>query len=387
MKTLAALWLLTGQSAFAGYGGYILFQTVPSKAGASSTAPYSLLISGTYPSFATTSNGGKVVNTVACGVNSIVCPADLIFTQDSQCTAPYSGWDVISYSPVSGQLTLSVAIPMLSNTAPVKIYGCVGNSQVTTFQGGARGAAYDSNYLLALHMEETSGTVLHDSTANANDAAKKGAAQPQPIASGVIGGAQAFAGAANSINNDYATFGQMTAPTDTWTIEYWTNAQAYLNTDVVFLENSSGIPTVATGFYWYPQGTVSFRNTYNGDSPAAPGTASAGIFHYVSFVRNGDSMNVYLDGMPGTAVSGWGTGTEQWKGLGWDGGANAGFNSFYGAMDEVFYSNTARSADYITARYNNLSSPSTFCTVSPYMTVMTVAPSTTRADSQVIIFF
>jgi len=386
MKKALAVLGLSCHLAFGGYGGYILFQTVPSKAGASATSPYSLLIEGTFPQFATIANGGKVAHTTTCGVDSIVCPADLTFASDAGCVARYSGWEIIGYSPTTGQLTASIGIPTLSNASPVKVYGCVGNSSVTTFQGGSRGAAYDSNYQLALHMEETSGSTLYDSTANANNALKKASGNPSPTPVGEVGAAQHFLGTANSANNDYALFESLTPAIDTYTIEYWTKASSYISFDSVFLASSSGTPNRFTGFNWYPPGTVIYWNSWStGLTPVAPATASLGVFHYIVFVRNADSMNVYVDGVAGTPDSGFGTGNEQWKGLGWDGGATG--TSFNGVLDEVYYSNTARSADYITARFNNLSSPSTFYTVGPYTTVSVMPLSTTRANSQVDIFF
>lgn len=386
MKNILAVMTLFSHLAFAGYGGYILFQTVPSKAGSSSTSPYSLLISGTFPQFATIANGGKVANTTACGVDSILCPADLVFAEDSACMEPYAGWEIISYSPATGQLIASIKIPTLSNATPAKIYGCVGNSLITTFQGGSRGSAYDDNYLLALHMEETSGLVLHDSTANANDATKKGSTNPSPTSVGEVGAAQSFVGTANSTNNDYALFSSLTPATNAYTIEYWTKAVSYINLDSVFLQSSSGTPNLFTGFSWYPAGTAMYWDGYSTSlTPLAPATASAGVFHYIVFIRNADTMNVYVDGVAGAAHAGFGTGSEQWKGLGWDGGVNG--NSFNGVLDEVYYSNTGRSANYVTARFNNLSNPSTFYTIGPYTAVTAVPLSTTRANSQVNIFF
>lgn len=385
MKKLSILALLTCYPALGGYGGYLLFQTVPSKAGSASTSPYSLLINGTFPAFATTANSGKVFNTTTCGVNGIVCPADLIFAKDSGCSAPYGGWDVIAYSATTGQLTVSVEIPTLFTTRPVKIYGCAGNAVVTTFQGGSRGAAYDNNYLVGLHMEETSGTTLHDSTANANDTIKKATGNPAPTTSGLAGAAQRFAGTANSVNNDYALFSSLTAATATWTAEFWINATSFVNVDSIFEATSSGMPTEFLGFYWFPPGTLRYFNSYNPLTPTPSVLIGAGSFHNVAFVRNLDIMNVYVDGVAGIAASGFGTNTEQFKGLGWDGGAG-GINSFNGVIDEVFYSNVARSADYLTARYNNLSSPSTFYTVGAYTLNTTAPPSTTRANSQINLF-
>jgi concanavalin A-like lectin/glucanase superfamily protein len=386
MRTTLVLLFLCCQAAFGGYAGYFLFQTIPSMAGSSATSPYSLLISGTFPQFATTANGGQVLNTVSCGVNSIVCPADLAFSKDSGCSTFYSGWEIASYSPSTGQITVSVQIPVLSNTHSIRIYGCAGNPAVTTFQGGPRGSAYDSNYLLALHMDETSGTTLHDSTSNANDAVKKASGNPAPAASGKVGGGQTFLGTANSVNNDYALFGSATAPTNTYTIEYWTRASGYINQDSVFLESSGPPPIIFAGFYWYLPGTVLYKNSYNSASPTAYAKASSGAFHYLCFIRNGDSMNVFLDGVAGSSASGFGTGTERWKGLGWDGGASVAFNSFNGVMDEVFFSNVARTPDYVTARYNNLNSPSTFYTVGAFTAVIPAPLSTTRANSQINIF-
>ena len=65
MKKLLILALISCYPALGGWAGYVLFQTVPSKAGTTATSPYSLLISGTFGSFATVANGGNVVNTVA----------------------------------------------------------------------------------------------------------------------------------------------------------------------------------------------------------------------------------------------------------------------------------------------------------------------------------
>lgn len=386
MKKLLLVSLLVCNPAFCAYEGYILFNTVPSKAGATATSPYSLLISGTYTSLATVANGGKVRNTVPCGVNSIACPADLLFAKDSSCTMPFTGWDVFVYSPVTGNLTASVEIPILSNTTPVAIYACVGNSSVTTWQGGIQGAAYDIDYMLSLHMEENSGTVLHDSTRYANNAIRKAAGSPSPVPTGITGAAQSFLGTANSAGNDYAVFNSLTPATNTYTIEYWTNAASYINLDSVFLESSTGAPTVFTGFYWFPAGTVVYRNSYNGSTQFTPATTAVGSFHYLAFVRNGDSMNLYVDGIPGTAQSGFGSGTEQWKGLGWDGGADVIYNSFNGVLDEVSYSRVARSPDYLTARFNNYSNPGAFYTVSAFTTISTVPPVSTNADSEVTVF-
>src|SRR6185312_6259997 len=306
---LLVLAFLSLPAVFGAWDGHMLLQTVPEKAGGAPTAPYTLLISGNFPELAAVSAGGHVANTVTCGVNSLTCPADLIFARDSQCTVPYAGWDILGYSGTTGQLTAMVEIPLLSDIRPSKVYICAGNPQISTFQGGGRGAAYDNNYLLAMHMDEISGTVLHDSTANANDAVKKSATAPSPNAAAKLGGGQRFTGTRNSTNNDYARFQTDTAATSTYTMEYWSNATSYVNQDAVFLapHNASG-QVIYTGFYWFPSGTILFRNSWGGSTPAAAAAASTGTFHNIVFVRDNDTMNVYLDGVPGTVATGFGTG-------------------------------------------------------------------------------
>jgi hypothetical protein len=379
--------LLTLSPLLAAWDGHMLLQTVPEKAGGDITAPYSLLISGTFPELARVSSGGHVVNTVSCGVNSIDCPADLIFSRDSQCAVPYSGWDILKYSETTGQLTAMIELPQLSNIRPVKVYICAGNPLISTFQGGARGAAYDNNYLLAMHMDETSGAILHDSTVNANDAVKKSATAPSPVENAKLGSGQRFVGTSNSTNNDYARFLSNTAATSSYTIEYWSNAASYVNQDMVFLapHDSSG-PVIYTGFYWYPSGTILFRNSWGSSTPSAAAAATTGTFHNIVFVRDNDTMNVYLDGASGTEATGFGTSPAIWSGLGWNEPPNVAFDSFNGTLDEVFYSKIARGPAYVTARYNNVNDPAGFYTVGPFTPITPTPRSTTLANSQVNVF-
>jgi len=384
---LVVLAVVAWSSVFAAWDGHMLLQTVPEKAGGNTTAPFSLLISGTFPELATVSSGGHVLNTVSCGVNSITCPADLVFAKDSQCAVPYSGWDILGYSATTGQLAAMVEIPLLSDIRPTKVYICAGNPLISTFQGSARGAAYDNNYLLALHMDETSGTILHDSTANANDAVKKSSTAPSPISDAKLVGGQRFVGMRNSTNNDYVRFQSNTAPTSSYTMEYWSNAASYVNQDTVFLApHDSGGPVIYTGFYWFPSGTILFRNSWGAATPSASSAASIGTFHNIVFVRDNDTMNVYLDGVAGTVATGFGTGAATWSGLGWNESPSQAYDSFNGTLDEIFYSKVARGPAYITARYNNVESPSTFYTVGPFTPITPTPRSTTRANSQVNVF-
>jgi hypothetical protein len=235
-------------------------------------------------------------------------------------------------------------------------------------------------------MDETSGTILHDSTVNGNDAVKKSTTAPTPVTTAKLNGGQQFSGTPNTANNDYARFESITPPASSYTIEYWSNAVSYKNQDTVFLAPHTSGPYIYTGFYWYPSGTILYKNTWNPAAPSAAAVASTGTFHNIVFVRDNDTMNVYLDGVAGTVATGFGTGGQSWSGLGWDQPPAAYYNTFSGTLDEVFYSRIARTPAYITARYNNVNSPSTFYTVGPFTTITSSPRSTTRANSQVNVF-
>ena len=107
------------------------------------------------PNLPPPANGGKVQNTVSCGVNSITCPADLVFTSDSGCSSPLAGWEIQSYTATTGQIIAWVIVPTLSVSTNTLIYACAGNAAITTFQGGSAGSAFDSNTKVVYHFESS----------------------------------------------------------------------------------------------------------------------------------------------------------------------------------------------------------------------------------------
>ena len=54
-------------------------------------------------------NSGKIRTTVLCGVNSITCPADLIYTSDSACTTTLL-WEIENYSASTGLIVAWVKV-------------------------------------------------------------------------------------------------------------------------------------------------------------------------------------------------------------------------------------------------------------------------------------
>jgi hypothetical protein len=102
---------------------------------------FPVLISGTFSYLASLAHSGKVTNP-----NGL----DIVFT-DSTGTQLLN-WEIESYSPTDGSVTIWVKIPSLSHTVDTVLYVYYGNTSISTFQGGAAGTVWDSNYLAVYHQ-------------------------------------------------------------------------------------------------------------------------------------------------------------------------------------------------------------------------------------------
>jgi len=70
-----------------------------------------------------------------------------------------------------------------ANTTTEGLYMYYGNPTAT--DGQNKTAVWNSNYLSVVHMGETSGTALKDSTSNLQNYTKAGATDPAPISTGI----------------------------------------------------------------------------------------------------------------------------------------------------------------------------------------------------------
>src|ERR1700676_541903 len=129
------------------------------KAGASDSANFPVLVSGVYAFLATVAHGGMV--TSASGY-------DIVFTSDAL-GATLLNWEIDSYDPVTGTVNFWVKIPTLSHTVDTVIYMWYGNAAITTFQGGAAGVFWDSNFNPVYHFKDGTTLSAADSTSHANN--------------------------------------------------------------------------------------------------------------------------------------------------------------------------------------------------------------------------
>ena len=283
---------------------------------------------------------------------------DIVLTSDSSGTT-LMNWETEKYVASTGEFIAWGKSASISDGTVV--YVSYGNALISSFQGGSTGTNFDSATKVAYHMADT-GSTLADSSPAGNNATKKSSTEPNPTTSGFIGSAQDFVGVANTSTNDYATFPASMPNSNTWTIEWWGKQIADPphtgGLEAVFLQRTS--QNVGAGYFWFTNGTLHWRDDFNSSqTPTASGQASGGAWYHVAFVRNGDSMNIYLNGVAGTAKTGFGTSAQSFLALGFSGAATSIWSSFNGTLDEVKVSNNVRSADWLTTEYNE-GAPATF---------------------------
>src|SRR5271169_789990 len=183
-RKMCPLWTLRTRSTSSLYVGFLLSiilglcSVAPTPASASNGYSYSrpitidhtkvphtdqanfpVLISGTYPYLASTSNGGNV--TSANGY-------DILFTADAGGTTPLA-FEQESYSPSTGAVTYWVKVPTLSHTSDTVIYLFYGNASVSSDPSNKTGV-WDSNYQGVWHLEDNAANhTVQDSTSNGSN--------------------------------------------------------------------------------------------------------------------------------------------------------------------------------------------------------------------------
>jgi hypothetical protein len=333
---------------------------------------FPVVISGTYGYLATGANGGQIQQTTT--LNGQTVPVDLIFTSDAAGTTLLN-WEVASYTSSSGQIEVWVQIPTLSHTADTVIYMWYNNANIAAAYLGNATGAWDSNYQGVWHLANGSTLSAADSTANANTGTISGAT----ATTGEIDGGASFNG-----STAYITFGNPASLqiTGNITTEAWINMTAWPSQGhgygllgMGFNANTEGTGWMLMAstdnsynnlFQWYtsPGSYVTYGTTWQPSSPSA----YTGSWHHLVGVFNGSAWILYVDGAQQTASSTTQAPTsmsnqpvaaaaESYQ-------PGSGFTSpFYGQLDELRVSNSARSADWIVTEYNNQSSPSTFTTI------------------------
>lgn len=366
------------------YNGYSHYRTITfdhTMDGSSNSSNFPALISGTYSYLATAANGGEVQNTSASddGIPGDLIPDDLIFTSDPGCSSLLN-WEIESYNASTGAINAWVKVPTLSASTNTVIYMCYDNSSISSFQGGATGAAWDSNYKGIWHFPNGTTLGANDSTSNGNNGTVSNAIA---VTSEIDGGAN-FNGTNAEVTTSY-TQNSATA----YSIEAWMNT-ASTNVSVAVQDRGSGAGRSLTlGLDGAggcggggcgsssPTGKPLFGDDSNDIFIGVEGTSAlnGNTWHYLVGTWSASSgtsiatsqFTLYIDGAKVGSPSAItiGSDTSPLTGLGGTVfGYHQAWNSYYdGVLDEVRISTIVRSEDWITASYNNQVSTSTFYTV------------------------
>lgn len=318
---------------------------------------FPVLFSGTYAYLATVANGGLVQNSSGY---------DITFSSDSA-GATLLNWEIEYYDPTTGTIVAWILVPTVSHSADTVLYLHYENASITTFQGGAAGSVWDSNFAAVWHLGD--GTTLNpdDSTANGNNGVNNGAT----AAAGEIDGAASLsAGTTHIVVTDSTAldFGL-----NSFSVSSWLNPAAYPPSDPGIMVGKMAASTI-TGWYCglNLSGNIDFRVRDVGGANYTDliSTATLSLSTWVNVAcivdRTANSLRLYFNGVEDvaaqTSISGFGSfNTTEDLFIG-DLRGDTLF-AYSGLVDEVRISNSIRSADWIISEYNNQNDPASFYSV------------------------
>src|SRR5208283_4580960 len=362
MKRLLFLLSLVAFSmpAWAGYGYYVpitVSHTMVSGSGSLTNFTVYVQLSGN--SFKSAANGGKIQNSVT--FNGQTVPADIVFSPNAAGATPYS-FEIESWDAVNGIIHAWVLNSSLSNTTDWSFYAVYDNASVTTYQGGAKGAAWDSYYAVVWHHAAVS---VNDSTVYGNN----GTASGSPTATtGIVNGGVSLGTSTQAKVQNTSPSDLPSAWTTPFTIQGWLNNSAFVNLEIFFgygFAASGGSDTYAgqrylmsqnSHYYWWGDGA-------DWDTGVALDTDST--WHQWAFTWDGSNLLFYRDGTLKATHSGAPSSTAAQTAA-----ITAGSHHWNGtyspsaSLDENRISNgVARSAAWLATEYINLSALSTYLSV------------------------
>jgi hypothetical protein len=300
---------------------------------------FTVLVSVTDPALKTVANGGHVANGNGY---------DIGFYADSGGSTKLK-WEVEKYNGTTGNLIAWVKIPTLSSTTDTLFYLFYGDPSITTDQSDPLNT-WDSNFKAVYHLGNGTTLSATDSTGGNN-----GTLINSPTATaGKINGAAHFVSTSNQLIS-LANPGDFPVRT-AWTMEAWVKPSTDRNTVLMWGQTSNNGPHMVL------PGNNSWRVGFWGGADVSGTGVDTSAFHHIVGTFDGSSLRLYKDGslLAGPTTASPATSTNPFATI----GASSSWSSpFNGNIDEVRISSTNRSANWITAEYNNQNSPGTFITM------------------------
>lgn len=309
---------------------------------ASDLTDFPVLFSGTYTYLKTIANGGKVNN--ANGY-------DITFYSDAALTTLLK-FERVFWDATTGVVEFWVKVPTLASASATVIYLAYGNIAISTDQQDKLNT-WNTNFKGVWHLQETSGNLL--ASAGVTNMVPNGS--PTQGSTGQIKNAVAFASASSQYLTSTAS-GNFSAAN--FTISAWIKKASTGVAHSIF--SKSGVTSDIRGYIFQVRSTNKLQLDFQDFGQATANTAISDTttWHYVVVAYDGANANFYLDGAAdGTpALSAFGTITQSQR----IGVTNI-FSLqdyFDGTIDEVRYSNSVRTTDWIAAEYSNQNDPANF---------------------------
>jgi hypothetical protein len=276
---------------------------------------------------------------------------------------------VETYNASNGAVNYWVKAPLLSHTSDTAIYMCYGKSTITTDQSN-KTAVWDGSYRGVWHLPNGTSLTTTDSTANANH----GQSNSASATAGVINGAASYNGSGQStvISNAPNFDFEHNQP---FSVEFWLKKPLDTVANQILISKKNTYWTGAGFDFW----TWAGSNNAIFDLMDSAGTwyqigsnvnVQDNVWHHIVGTYDGSSnrsgMKMYVDGILTSTGSPAAIPNTIRNSYNLTFGTNSVSQADYliGSLDEVRFSNSSRTADWIKTEYNNQISPSTFYSIS-----------------------
>ncbi|MFT5820222.1 MAG: biopolymer transport protein ExbB [Crocinitomix sp.] len=299
---------------------------------------------------------------------------DLIFISDDCSTVMTH--QIEKYDPVTGTLIVWVKLTALSAVTNTNFHLYYGNNAIIIDPSSY--ATWDAEYEGIWHMNNDPSTgLLLDYSGNGIDGTSHGAMTLTDVVSGKIGDAIDFDGSNDYFAlalKSYATIGAIPEMTVSGWVKTSYSGGNTNNWSILDFDRSEYYNIWVTGNGRLCYSTSRTGSTFDDSYAGSSGDLNDNSWHHVVGVYNGTDKFLYIDGVLSLTDlnphggAGIGTGVTRFAFIG-DGSEansyNGSRNNIYydGVFDEIRFTNSALTADWIQTEYNNQNNPTSFHTV------------------------
>lgn len=344
---------------------------------------FPMLFSGTYSYLKTVANGGSVQNSNGY---------DIEFVDEYGLRL---NWELLKYVATTGEIIAFVKIPSLTSTSQTQFYLKYGTPGITTNVGNPTGV-WDTNYLSVYHLGDGTTLSLSDSTSNANTLTNNNSVTA--TTGKIYGGAALSAASSQSLGGSVIVSNDLNVTVSAW-IKVASFPATNFNVNIAGMINGVDSGYLDKIIKIYTSSDYAAMYVYNpsaGGAIYAYDTTSLTTNTWIYIAGTTDNVNnvskAFKNGVVGDVTTAKSTTTGYTNPNLYIGarGANPyvtnGGDFYTGDISEVRFSKTVRSPEWILTEYNNQNSPSTFYSVSTFVTGGYVTGISTINNTSNIIF-